>query len=168
MSAQSGFAGEVTGRMGAGRKQIPKSRKVIQGTFRKDRENPDAPCASKEAPVAPEWLNERAREIFHVLEARIAEQGYASSSHTEALALAAMRLSEVEECTETLTNDGLIYHAMNTKGEPVKKVHPAVVVRSEAARHAQSLLAEFGLTPASVGKVAAPGAAKKQSKWGAL
>ena len=39
---------------------------------------------------------------------------------------------------------------------PVKvmvKGHPAVGQRNEAMRHLQSLLAEFGLTPASISKV---------------
>lgn len=47
----------------AGRKRKPEHLKVVAGTDRPDRTNPDAPAALPELPTAPEWLSRRAAEI---------------------------------------------------------------------------------------------------------
>lgn len=159
--------------MAKGRKQKPEIQKVIQGTFRKDRANENAPVPSADLPRAPSWLSKRACEIFGVLTARIQAMGYASASHTEALSLVAMRLAEVEEYTDIIAEEGPTYTSIKvmtaedgSKVESIlKKANPAVSMRSEAARHAQSLLAEFGLTPASVGKVGAQKQDEKKSSF---
>lgn len=148
----------------AGRKAKPQKLKVIQGTARKDRTNKNAPIAAPDVPMAPKWLNERAREIFSTITGRIEVMGYASTSHTEMLALAAMRLAEVEEYTTLIDVDGPTYRTTNTQGDVSYKPRPEVMLRSEAARHAQSLLAEFGLSAASMQKIVVPEKPKK-SEW---
>lgn len=153
-----------------GRKRIPDETKKVIGTIRPDRMNPNAPTPDPDPPRAPEWLPRRAVEIFAALATRLDLQLLASKSHTEMLALAAMRLHEVEKFTEVLEREGYTYatkstttqrEAKGSKGKQVTKketktmmrARPEVALRSEAARHAQSLLAEFGLSPATVGKV---------------
>ena len=88
--------------------------------------------------------------------------GYGSSSHSECLALLAMRLDEIEVLTKLIDKDGHIYMSETgtilPDGTPIVrrlvKAHPAVAQRGEAARHSQSLLSNFGLTPASVLRIA--------------
>jgi P27 family predicted phage terminase small subunit len=72
------------------------------------------------------------------------------------VALAAMRLSEVKQCSKVIAKQGPTYETTSTQGALVVKARPEVAQRSEAARHAQSLLAEFGLSPASATKVSVP------------
>jgi P27 family predicted phage terminase small subunit len=93
------------------------------------------------------------------------EQHYASDSHSRMLGLAAMKLLEVEKLTEVIDKEGYSYETTGTTGQTMIKARPEVILRSEATRHAQSLLAEFGLSAASVSKVKVP-KKEKDSKWG--
>jgi P27 family predicted phage terminase small subunit len=91
-------------------------------------------------------------EHFAVLRERIAGLGIASKTDTEALALAASRMAEIEECDEIIREHGRVILEENK----MPRATPAVAQRNEAMRHLQSLLAEFGLTPAARSKVTAP------------
>lgn len=91
-----------------------------------------------------------------------------------------MRIYEIEECNRIIQAEGRTYKS-ETVGktiiDPVTnepktmikvmvKGHPAVGQKNEAMRHLQSLLAEFGLTPAAIGKIGAgDGKEKKKDPW---
>lgn len=143
----------------AGRKRIPDHLKVVAGTAQPCRMNPDAPMAASDLPVPPTWLSARAAEIFLGLVGVIDEMGIASASDTAVLALASSRLEEVEICTAIIEDGGRTFQSSaeyDDQGRLIAqqiKGHPAVAQRSEAMRHAQSLLSEFGLTPAARSKV---------------
>jgi len=136
-----------------GRKQTPTALKVLRGTTRPDRLNPNEPAASPESPQVPPFVTGRAAYWFGVLAERVAELGIASRTSSEALGLAAVRAAEVEAHTSTIDRDGTHYETENSSGGRMIRPHPAVAQRADAMRHLQSLLAEFGLTPASLGKV---------------
>lgn len=145
----------------AGRKKTPDHLKVVAGTDRPDRMNPDAPMPLADLPVAPEWLSERGAQIFDDLVSIISTMGIGSASDTAMLAMAASRLEEVEICTAMIEDGGRTFVSgvkYDDEGRIVSqqiKGHPAVAQRSEAMRHAQSLLVEFGLSPAARSKVSA-------------
>lgn len=82
--------------------------------------------------------------------------GIASADHTDMLSLAATRYDEVLECTAVLEDLGRVYTTVMISGSVQFKARPEVAMRNDAMRHLQSLLAEFGLSPASVSKVSAP------------
>ncbi len=148
-----------------GGKPKPKQVKELKGTYRKHRDNPNAPEPSKELPIAPETFGDRTRQWFEILLEHIKEQGYASASHTEILSLTAMRLAEIEQLTEIVDKvGGPTYETVSIKGEPIVKARPEVAMRNEAMRHAHSLLVEVGLTPSSVIKVST-NLKKPESKW---
>ena len=132
-----------------GRKRKPEAQKAIVGTIRPDRSNPDAPTPELELPRAPDWLPKRACELFGILTTRLDMQQLASKSHTETLALWALRLYEVEVCTAVIEEKGQSYTTENGMQRP----RPEVSQRDQAARHAQALATEFGQTMASVTKV---------------
>lgn len=67
----------------------------------------------------------------------------------------ASRLEEIEICTAVIEDSGRTYATTATSGDKLIRARPAVAMRNESMRHAQSLLAEFGLTPASRSKVSA-------------
>lgn len=142
-----------------GRKRVPDHLKIVSGTAQPCRMNPDAPVAASGLPVPPEWLSARAAEIFAGLVSVLDEMGIASASDTAALAMAASRLEEVEICTAIVEDGGRTFLSSieyDDQGRVVKQQirgHPAVAQRSEAMRHAQSLLVDFGLTPAARAKV---------------
>ncbi|PSJ55798.1 P27 family phage terminase small subunit [Pseudaminobacter soli (ex Li et al. 2025)] len=145
----------------AGRKRTPDHLKLVAGTAQPCRMNPDAPKALADLPVAPDWLSTRATEIFDGLVAIASQMGVASASDTAMLAMAASRLEEVEICTALIEDGGRTFVSKvaydeegRVKSQQIKG-HPVVAQRSEAMRHAQSLLVEFGLSPAARSKVSA-------------
>ncbi|MHB2265671.1 P27 family phage terminase small subunit [Aliihoeflea sp. PC F10.4] len=144
-----------------GRKRTPDHLKVVAGTAQPCRMNPDAPVALVTLPEAPEWLSGRATEIFEQLVGITGQMGVGSASDTAMLAMAASRLEEVEICTAIIEDGGRTFCSSmeyDDEGRVTSqqiKGHPAVAQRSEAMRHAQSLLVEFGLSPAARSKVSA-------------
>jgi P27 family predicted phage terminase small subunit len=80
----------------------------------------------------------------------------ASETDTEALLMAAKRLAEIVELSEVLQEEGRIIESFNPKTQQtMSRSHPGVGQLNEAMRHLQSLLSEFGLTPAARSKVVA-------------
>ena len=139
-----------------GRKRIPDNMKVITGTDRPDRMNPDAPAPAEDMPRPPAWLNRRAVEHFGALRSRLEYLSIATSTDTEMLALAAARLAEIEECDELIELHGRVIETTGTNGATMMRANPAVGQRNEAMRHLHALLAEFGLSAASRTKVKSP------------
>jgi P27 family predicted phage terminase small subunit len=157
----------------------------MRGTARPCRINRNAPAAQNEPPRAPAELSKRATEIFGTLVGRLESMRLASATDTELLALLAARLEEHELATENIRANGSTYAKIEiievpdpehpgstiTRTQKMWKANPAVAQRSEAMRHCQSLLAEFGLSPASRARLAAPGhgkAADESNRWEAL
>ena len=169
----------------AGRKRKPTHMHLIQGTARPCRINKSEPVPSPEPPRAAIELRPKSSFWFGIVVGRLQGIGIASSTHSENVMLLAMRLAEVEECDADIAVNGRIFLVREVKtyrgqvvydkeGKPVETVkpvpNPAITERAEASRHAQSLLAEFGLSPASSGKVSAPGGKRKAepTSWQAI
>lgn len=105
--------------------------------------------------TAPEGLSDAANAHFDMLLARITTLGLNSSTYTEVLALAAERMEEIDECKEAIRLHGRVIESETDRGSnPILRANPAVTMKNEAMRHLQSLLAEFGLSPSSIGRVA--------------
>jgi len=148
--------------MAAGRKPKPDALKQLLGTAQPCRMNFDAPPGSKMLPVAPAWLSERATEIFDDLLVLLEEMKIASGSDAVMLSMLASRIEEVEQLTAVIEDGGRVYvsKAETTTGEDgalvvkqMVRARPEVGMRNEALRHVQSLLAEFGLSPAARSRV---------------
>lgn len=147
----------------AGRKKKPSHLKAVQGTSRPDRDNPNEPIASPGVAAAPELLSGRGAEIFAQLSAILEGMGIASPDDVHALGMLAQRLEQIEVLTVQIEDGGYTYRT----SAGLWKGNPAVVMRSDAMRHAQSLLSEFGLTPAARSKVSA-GKPVEQNPFAAL
>lgn len=141
----------------AGRKKTPDHLKMISGTARTDRMNPDAPKPNRGISSAPEILSDRGAEIFAGISAILDGMGIASPDDKDALSLLAQRLEQIEVLTVQIEDGGYTYKTQ----AGLVKANPAVGMRSEAMRHAQSLLSDFGLTPAARSKVSAGKPAEK-------
>lgn len=132
----------------AGRKRKPSKLHLIQGTARPCRTNKKEPKAPEDVPRPAVDLDSRSAFWYGILVSRIQSLNVGSSADSEAVMLAATRLAEIEECDKKIAEYGRVY-----EHDGLIKSNPAVGQRSEAARHLQSLLAEFGLSPASRAKV---------------
>ena len=150
--------------MARGPKTKPDRLKVLKGTLRGKK--PTATSQASEELSFPGWLPENCREHFDVIKARLQEHGLDSASWTEAAALIAMRLHEIDECNGIIKAEGRTYKATGTSGQELTKVNPIVAQKNEAMRHLQSLLAEFGLTPAAVAKVGRADSEANSDPWG--
>lgn len=151
-----------------GRKRKPDNIKILQGTAQKCRMNEDAPDASPGEPRPPEWLRQDAVRWFHVLRSRLEGLGLSSESYTEDLGMAASRIAEIDECTKFIQKHGTVFETTNQNGDLSLRANPAVRQRSEAMRHLQTLLSDFGLTPAAISKVSNPNKNKSGNKFSKL
>jgi hypothetical protein len=125
--------------MTKGRKRIPDERKVIRGTFRNDRANPDALPPDPELPRSPSWITPEAREYFGILKERLDSIGLASKTFTEIHALTAQRMAD---------RDVLQQKVYESDFEDFR-----IAARYEkAVSDVKSLLAELGLTQVTVSK----------------
>lgn len=142
--------------MAGGRKKKPDHLKVLSGTAQPCRMNPDQPVAVKGVASPPQWLSERAAEIFARLCSILDGMGIASPDDQDNLAMLASRLEEIEICTAVIEDSGRTYEKRDEEGNvQMIRSRPEVGQRNEAMRHAQSLLSEFGLSPAARAKVSA-------------
>jgi P27 family predicted phage terminase small subunit len=161
----------------AGRKRKPHHLHIVQGTIRPCRINKSEPKAPDEPPRAAVELDSRPAFWFGVVVGRLQGMGIASSADSEEVMLLAKRLAEIEECDVSIKEHGRVAVKIElitlpsgeVKAQKTLKANPAVAQRSEAMRHAQSLLAEFGLSPASRGKVSAQSkGAENANPWESL
>lgn len=136
--------------MGGGSRPLPTALKQLKGTHQSCRDAKDAPPVNMSAmPAPPGHLNYRAAEIFRDLAVILYSMKILSVEDSIMLSLLAARLAEVEEHTTTIESEGYSY--ITSKG--FVKSRPEVGMRNEAMRHAQSLLIEFGLSPAARSRV---------------
>lgn len=155
----------------AGRKRKPVEIKKLQGTFDASRAPKNLIAVIEGTPATPPWLSQRSAEIFEEMWGMIVAVNVNSSVDVQMLAACASRQEEVEICTMMIEDQGrFIAHKRVTrtagrgKGavtvtEESFRPNPAIAQRSDALRHLQSLLVEFGLSPSARSKV---GANRKQ------
>lgn len=149
--------------MGVGRKKAPTELKVLRGTARADRMNPNAPSAAAEALCAPAGLPAAALPHFETLRGMLAGIGLDSATYAQVMGMAARRMAEVAACDAFLDDmGGTTYETKTAKDGYMVRAYPQVAHRSEALRHLHSLLSEMGLTPAAIGKVNAKDPSKRK------
>ena len=133
---------------------MPTALKLLKGTHQSCRDAADAPPPNlpRHIPAPPEYLNFRAAEIFRQLAFHLTGMKILNVEDVPMLGLLASRLQEVEEHTDTIESEGYTY--LHPKSG-MWKARPEVAMRNESMRHAQSLLIEFGLSPAARSRVSA-------------
>lgn len=150
-------------RPGAGRKRKAPELKVVQGTFRDDRDakvNEDVPLGPM---IAPMHLSEIARGHFATIATILEEQKRSSPHYAEHVGLLALRLEQIAMYQAVLEMEGCTFSSelaqVDKEGKVIarkvmKRAHPAVAMLSEALRHAQSLLGDLMLNPSAALKIA--------------
>lgn len=143
----------------------PTHLKAIQGTQRKDRDNPAEPVVSGGRPTAPEHLSPMEAEKFDELAGYLEGMRVLSVEDRDALAALSVVLVEIQEDQILLNSEGAYY--VPNLDNPIVRAHPAVQRLASNRQRAQALLGEFGLTPASRSKVSAKGQGE-ENPFGAL
>lgn len=142
-------------RPGAGRKRKAPELKALTGNLRKDRENAVGEAAPAGAMICPLHLDDLEQLYFGSTAKILEEQGRASPHHSEAVALLAQRFAQIERWKAVLACAGDTYESHNEDtGTTLIRARPEVAMLNEAMRHAQSLLGELMLTPATALRIA--------------
>ena len=134
-----------------GRPRKPTPAKILHGTFRKDRANPNEP--QPEAPKeleAPEWLDEYGRECWKAHIPQLARTGIPTSLDMFLFAGVCERWSTYRRAVEDLK--GSLVHDTEANGQCSK---PQVAIAKAAFDSFRQGLEQFGCSPASRGKVSA-------------
>lgn len=120
--------------------------------------------APKGRMTPPKWLPKEAGAHFRRIVKLLTTEGRASPSHVDSVALLAARLLEIEQCTVRIDEAGSAsYETTTDRAEaPMVRALPEVAQRSEAMRHAHSLLVELGLTPAAAHRMLRDAAKEKE------
>lgn len=139
--------------MPGGRPRKPTHLKVVAGTFRAHRENPDEPEVKGGWPDAPAWLSKRAAELFDETCSAMSGMGTLSTEWANVIADYASCLEEVEINTAVIEDVGRTYTTTTATGDTMYRPRPEVAMRSDAMKRAQALRSELGLGPASKSKV---------------
>jgi P27 family predicted phage terminase small subunit len=143
-------------RRNSGAKIIPMEIKKAKGTYRAYRDKTlDKPPINPNAPIPPERLTERAREIFNGYVSELSRIKLASATFTNALASLCELEEEIEQFILFLRENGKTYKAFNKKGYEIIVTRPEVVELRNARKMYLDLIREFGLTPSSFAKTGA-------------
>lgn len=137
----------------AGRKRIPEHLKVVRGTDRPDRRNDAAPTPVQVRPPMPITLSGVARDNWDRFCTVLEGMGVLTVADEFALEQLVEVYAEWRTAMEVVACEGTHYETTTAGGGSLVRAHPAVAMRSDAARRLQSLMSEFGLTPASRSKV---------------
>lgn len=159
-----------------GRKAKPRHLKVIAGTLRPGRDNPDAPVALPGELLPPSWMTEepgpktkkRERELkrehlagFRRIAAALEAIGCASPTFLDAVVVAARALAVERVLAAELAEAGFVVEKDDINGEPMLRAHPAATLWLQAVSQSKSLLAELGLTPTSLARASKAGGSRK-------
>jgi hypothetical protein len=126
--------------------------------------NPNAPRPADGLASAPSFCRTRQQvEWFGIIKARVAPLGLASETFTEVMGLLAIRMAEIDDLETFIAEHGRTYTTKTQSGDTMFRPRPEVAMLNDARRHAQSLAAEFGLTPATISKVNAGGKSEKNN-----
>jgi P27 family predicted phage terminase small subunit len=147
----------------AGRKKKPTQLKVLQGTFRADRANPNEPSPDSCIPDAPDHLSKDALIEWGRMSSHLYKLGLLSEIDRTALAIYCQTYSRMIKYEKIVSE----------KGELIKtstgaiQLSPAMWVVNKAIEQCHKFLVEFGMSPASRAKVTAKDTDKEKDEWDA-
>ena len=166
-----------------GRKRKPTKLHLVHGTAQKCRINKNEPKPPDDLPRSAAELDSRESYWYGIVVSRIQLLGVASSVDSERVMMLAQDLAMLELHNQDIRERGRIYAKIDlvklpptkehpageVKAQKTWKANPAVGQRSDCIRRINSMLSEFGISPASRPKVSASGKdAEQKTGWEAL
>ena len=143
------------------RKVVPTKIKLVKGTFRKDRANPNEPIYPSEIPESPKHLNEFGKVEWDRMSKIFLDQGLLSQVDMAALASYCQLFGRWSEAETDLNKEGLTLTTI--QGNIIQ--NPLLGIANTALKLMNKCLLEFGMTPASRSKVSAKKSNKKEDPW---
>ena len=137
-----------------GRPRVPTVLKVIKGTDRPCRRNPDEPKPKAGIPRPPDFLQGDARKHYWKTARKLARLGLVTEIDGIGLAMLCQEWAHYVEATESVKASGLLIKSPN--GFPV--LNPYLIVANQAQKKLRSLLSDFGMSPGSRSRIQAAAA----------
>lgn len=137
----------------AGRKKLPTNLKVLKGTQRADRLNPDEPMPDPNIPEAPDFLSKEALIEWGRITTQLSKLGLITDIDMAALALYCQAWGRIVKYEKVISEEG----ELNKDGS---NTSPAMWIVNKSYEQVYKFLTEFGMSPASRSKVSA----KKQTQ----
>lgn len=134
-----------------GRKAKPSKLKVLQGTYRADRNNPGEPEINPEIPPMPGHLSDEAMAEWDRMAAPLFDLGLLTSVDMASFAAYCQSYGRWVQAETELKQAGLV--STTTNGNCIQ--NPLVGIANQAMEHMRKHLANFGMSPADRAKVVA-------------
>lgn len=137
-----------------GTKPKPTALKLLEGTFRQDRANPNEPTINplSDCPPAPDWLNEWAKQEWYVVAGYLTEVKLLTNTDKSIVAAYCQQMGVYREAENALQTDGRV--TVTDKGYQMPS--PWVAIGNRALMQAMKIAAEYGLTPSSRSRIQMP------------
>ena len=123
--------------------------KLLQGTYRKDRDGGENPSPASSIPNCPSFLKGEARREWKRISPELAANGLLSELDRAALAAYCSSWGMYVETDKVIRAEGLTY--VNSRGREMAR--PEVAIRRQAMNQMKAFITEFGMTPNSRGRV---------------
>lgn len=136
-----------------GHNKKPESLKIIQGTFRKDRSNPNSPNLKSIAPSPSDSLPEQAKNEYEQLSKLLFDMGVLTEADQGELENLCIIRAQIKYLSKRLFNE--------TDMKEFRKVQIAI---NEAIKISNALSMRFGLSPTDRSRVNAS-QEKTPNKW---
>lgn len=134
-----------------GTRPKPTALKVLQGTDRADRGNPNEPKTTTALPACPEHLNDEAQREWERIGTLLAGLGLVTQIDRAALAAYCQVWSRWVEAEEAIRRYGVVIKSPSNF--PMQS--PYLAIANKAMDQMRLLLTEFGMTPSSRTRVTA-------------
>ena len=131
------------------RPRKPTHLKLVTGTLRKTRANPDEPKLPHGLPPRPRDLSPSERAAWDRFGATLTKMRVCTPEDFAALELLACTYAEVQDLTAYLRKNGWTYQTVSTEvpGGFMVRPHPEAALLRAARRFLLVMLGRFGLTP---------------------
>lgn len=132
----------------AGRRPIPPEIRKTRGTYRKDRDNPQAPALPAVRPEPLAVLHGVAAEAWDELLGPLARMRVLTEADRAILQLTVEAYADYREARALIAEHGMTYTTVGQSGITIR-AHPAVGIMEDAWRRCRLGLVELGLTPSA-------------------
>lgn len=143
-----------------GRPQKPDHLKVLQGTYRKQRANPNEPRPTEGVPCCPDWLDVEAKKVWKKTTAALANTGLLTKADFPTLTQFCDLYSKYILATQEFNKDP----RMIIDGTP----NPLLRIIRQYAAVVRPLIAALGLSPLDRPKLQVPGMKAKPNGFEAF
>jgi P27 family predicted phage terminase small subunit len=143
----------------AGRPRKPTNLKIIEGTARADRINPDEPQYETEIPSCPAQLSAGAKAIWFRVAPELKEKGLIAKINRETFAAYCSYADRFLKAERMIRTEGEV---IGTAFGP--KTNPWVGISLKCGAQMRQFSELYGLTPSSAGKVNAKPKEKEKPK----